>query len=232
MSTLTVIVADDEAPIRDLLIHHLEREGYHVRATHDGPTTLRAARDGADLVILDIGLPVIDGFEVIRTLRREGKTLPVVALTARVDEIDRVIGLELGADDYLTKPFSTRELLARIRSILRRSGLGVPQAPTILRFGRLEIDQAGRAARVDGKDITLKPREFALLLELTKNAGVALSRTMLLERVWGFDFDGDERTVDVHVRRLRMKIEERHALPGLVQTVRNFGYKCVRPADH
>ncbi len=153
---------------------------------------------------------------------------PLVMITARADEVDRVVGFELGADDYVVKPFSPREVVARVRAILRRSGMRHDPLPQTLRFGRLEIDEAAREVRVDGRDVGLKPREYALLLALAANPGVALSRDMLLERVWGYDFDGDERTVDVHVRRLRMKLEEQHRLDACLQTVHGFGYKFTQ----
>ncbi|HTU71075.1 MAG TPA: response regulator transcription factor [Candidatus Baltobacteraceae bacterium] len=228
MAAPTIVVAEDDGAIRDLLAHHLEREGFSVVAVCDGNAALRSARYCADLMILDIGLPGVDGFDVVRALRREERAVPIVMLTARIDEIDRVVGFELGADDYICKPFSPREVVARVRAVLRRSGRTLDAAPAALRFGRLEIDEAAREARVDGADVHLKPREFALLLELAVNAGVALSRERLLERVWGFDFDGDERTVDVHVRRLRSKIEEDAGLPPIVQTIHGYGYKFVR----
>lgn len=228
MPALRIVVAEDDAAISELLVHHLTREGFRCTPTHDGPSTLRAVRSGADLVVLDVGLPVVDGFDVVRTLRREGRALPVVVVTARSDEVDRVIGLELGADDYLVKPFSPRELVARMRAVVRRGGMAVDAAPVLLRFDRLEIDEAAREARVDGRDVALKPREFALLLQLAGNPGVAFSRTALLQAVWGFDFNGDERTVDVHVRRLRAKLEEEAKLPRLVQTIHGYGYKFAR----
>jgi DNA-binding response OmpR family regulator len=228
MAAPTIVVAEDDAAIRDLLSHHLEREGFSVIAVADGHAALRSARYAADLMILDIGLAGIDGFDVVRALRREERPVPVVMLTARIDEIDRVVGFELGADDYITKPFSPRELVARVRAVLRRSGRTLDAAPSHLRFGRLEIDESAREARVDGVDVHLKPREFALLLELALNVGIALSRERLLERVWGFDFDGDARTVDVHVRRLRARIEEEAGLSPIVQTVHGYGYKFVR----
>jgi DNA-binding response OmpR family regulator len=229
MGSIRVLVAEDDRAIRDLLVHHLERDGFVALEAIDGPTTLRILRDGVDLVLLDVGLPGIDGFEVARTLRREGRTTPVIMLTARTDEVDRVVGFELGADDYVTKPFSPRELVARVRALLRRSGMKLDAGPTMLRFGRLEIDEAAREVRVDGRDVGLKPREYALLLALASNPGVALSRGTLLERVWGYDFDGDERTVDVHVRRIRMRLEEQHRLDACVQTVHGFGYKFTQP---
>jgi DNA-binding response OmpR family regulator len=228
MPAMRIVVAEDDAAIRELLVHHLTREGFRCTETSDGPSTLRAVRAGSDLIILDIGLPVVDGFDIVRTLRREGRGLPVVIVTARSDELDRVVGLELGADDYVTKPFSPRELIARVRALARRGGIAADAAPVLLRFDRLEVDEAAREARVDGADIGLKPREFALLLELAGNPGVAYSRATLLQSVWGFDFDGDERTVDVHVRRLRAKLEDEAKLPRLVQTVHGFGYKFAR----
>jgi DNA-binding response OmpR family regulator len=228
MPALRIVVAEDDAAIRELLVHHLSREGFRCTETSDGPSTLRAVRGGADLMILDIGLPVVDGFDIVRTLRREGRALPVMMVTARGDELDRVVGLELGADDYVTKPFSPRELIARVRALARRGGIAVDTSPVLLRFDRLEVDEAAREVRVDGNDIALKPREFALLLQLASNPGVAFSRAALLTSVWGFDFDGDERTVDVHVRRLRAKLEDEAALPRLVQTIHGFGYKFAR----
>ncbi|MEA2664013.1 MAG: two-component system, OmpR family, response regulator ResD [Candidatus Eremiobacteraeota bacterium] len=225
MAVTRIVVAEDDASIRELVVHHLRREGFRCEEAPDGPAALRWARAGADLLVLDLGLPVVDGFEVVRTLRREGHELPILVLSARADEIDRVVGLEIGADDYVTKPFSPREIVARVKAIGRRAGSARRSAPPVLRFDRLEIDEAAREARVDGIDVELKPREFALLLELAANAGVALSRARLLERVWGFDFEGDERTVDVHVRRLRGKLEEGAKLAPLLHTVHGFGYK-------
>jgi two-component system alkaline phosphatase synthesis response regulator PhoP len=225
---MRIVVAEDDAAIRELLVHHLTREGFRCTETTDGPSTLRAVRAGADLLILDVGLPMVDGFDVVRTLRREGRAHPVLILTARSEEVDRVIGLELGADDYVTKPFSPRELIARVRALARRGGVTADAGPVLLRFDRLEIDEAAREVRIDGTDVQLKPREFALLLQLASNPGVAFSRTTLLQTVWGFDFDGDERTVDVHVRRLRVKLEDDAALPRFVQTIHGFGYKFAR----
>jgi DNA-binding response OmpR family regulator len=228
MPAMRIVVAEDDAAIRELLVHHLTREGFRCIEAVDGPSTLRAIRAGADLLILDIGLPAVDGFDIVRTLRREGRGQPVVIVSARNDEVDRVIGLELGADDYVTKPFSPRELIARVRALARRGGIAADAVPATLRFDRLEIDEAAREARVDGADVALKPREFALLLHLASNPGVAFSRAALLAAVWGFDFDGDERTVDVHVRRLRAKLEDAAELPRLVVTIHGFGYKFAR----
>jgi DNA-binding response OmpR family regulator len=228
MPVQTVVVAEDDEPIRELVAHHLAREGYTVVGAADGNAALRHARTVGDLLVLDVGLPAIDGHDVMRTLRREGRFIPIVMLTARTDEIDRVIGFELGADDYVCKPFSPRELVARVKAILRRK-----DAPSleraVLRFGRLEIDERAREARVDGIDAKLKPRELQLLVELAGNPGVAFSRDRLLQKVWGFDFDGDPRTIDVHVYRLREKIEKRFGLRDVVCTVHGYGYKFARP---
>lgn len=228
MGSTRILVAEDDRAIRELLVHHLERDGFATSTATDGPAALRAARDGVDLILLDIGLPGIDGFDIARTLRREGRETPLVMLTSRSDEVDRVVGFELGADDYVTKPFSPREVVARVRAVVRRSGMKYEPGPQVLRFGRLEIDEAAREARVDGRDVGLKPREYALLVALVSNAGVALSRDVLLERVWGYDFDGDERTVDVHVRRIRMRLEEHHRLDACLHTVHGFGYKFAQ----
>jgi len=228
MARHTILIAEDDRAIRDLLTHHLEKEGFAAVGVGDGHAALRHARGAADLLVLDVGLPGVDGFDIVRTLRREERAIPIVLLTARTEEIDRVLGLELGADDYICKPFSPREVVVRIKAILRRNGHAIAQAGPVLRFGRLEIDAGAREARVDGIDVKLKPREFALLMELAGNAGVALSRDWLLQRVWGFDFNGDERTIDVHVHRLRAKIEEPWQLPPLLRTVHGFGYKFAR----
>jgi DNA-binding response OmpR family regulator len=221
----TIVVAEDEVPILDLVAHHLEREGFLVARAPDGPAALRRARTLADLLVLDIGLPGIDGLEVARTLKRERPGLPIVMLTGRNDEVDRIVGFELGVDDYVCKPFSPRELAARVKAVLRRNGMPPEPVGRILRFDRLEIDERAREARVDGIDVHLKPREFGLLLELAVNPGVALSRERLVEKVWGFDFDGDARTIDVHVRRLRAKVEEARQLPPMIRTVHGLGYK-------
>src|SRR5579862_1699598 len=169
MPVQTIVVAEDEGAIRDLLSHHLEREGLTAVGAGDGPAALRLARTVADLLILDVGLPGIDGFDVARTLRREGRGLPIVMLTGQTDEIDRVVGFELGADDYVCKPFSPRELVARVKAILRRNGAPAPLERAVLRFGRLEIDERAREVRIDGVEAKLKPREFALLAELAGN---------------------------------------------------------------
>jgi DNA-binding response OmpR family regulator len=224
MSAPRILVAEDDGPIRELVVHHLARDGFTALQASDGAAALRVARDGVDLIVLDIGLPGLDGFEITRILRRERQT-PILILTARADEVDRVVGLELGADDYMAKPFSPREVVARVRAILRRSGQNQEPVPQVLHFGRLEIDEAAREVRIDGHDIGLKPREYTLLRVLADHIGVAMSREVLLQRVWGYDFDGDERTVDVHVRRLRKKLVDQHGLSDYVQTLHGYGYK-------
>ncbi len=226
MAGTQIVVAEDDAAIRELLDDLLQREGYVVVTAEDGYAALRAAREVADLLVLDLGLPGIDGLDVARTLQREGRLPPTVMLTARTSEIDRVVGFELGADDYVCKPFSPRELIARVRALLRRRGTA--ETPRTMTFGRVEIDERAREVRVDGRTVALKPQEYALLRELASNPGVALSRERLLVRAWGFDFDGEERTVDVHVRRLRAKLEEPFGLGPLVETLHGFGYRFRR----
>jgi DNA-binding response OmpR family regulator len=228
MPVHTIVVAEDDPSIAELLRHHLEAEGLHVVCARDGYATLRTIRACGELLLLDVGLPGVDGFEVARTLRRERRDVPIVMLTARTDEVDRVVGLELGAEDYVCKPFSPREVVVRIKGVLRRRGLQVTHQ-TILNFGRLEIDESAREVRIDGTAIAVKPREFSLLLELASNPGVALSRERLLQKVWGFDFGGEERTVDVHVHRLRLKLESSGKLANVLQTVHGYGYKFARP---
>jgi len=230
MTAQRILVAEDEQAIGELLAHHLTREGFHVLRASDGVAALRLAREGADLLVLDVGMPGLDGFDVTRTLRWEGRMMPILILTARADEIDRIVGFELGADDYVLKPFSPREVVSRVRAILRRAGVPADAGPRVLRFGRLEVDEGAREVRVDGADVGLKPREYGLFVMLASNPGIAVSRDQLLEKVWGYDFAGDERTVDVHVRRLRQKIEERHPdLSACVITVHGYGYKFAPP---
>ncbi len=160
MSTFKILVAEDDPAIRDLIVHHLERSGFEVIAVGDGSAALRGARHMADMLVLDVGLPAIDGLEVARTLRREGREIPIIMLTARTDEIDRIVGLELGADDYISKPFSPREMVARVKAVMRRTGRALEEHPGLLNFGRMEIDEAAREVRIDGADVGLKPREF------------------------------------------------------------------------
>ena len=216
----TIVVVEDDHNIADLLELYLRREGYRVVQAETGEDGLAAVRDQRPrLVVLDIGLPGgVDGLEVCRRLRST-TDVPVIMLTARDEEVDRVLGLELGADDYVTKPFSPRELVARVKAILRRSD--GPKPPPKLTVGRVEVDAARREARVAGRPIALATREFDLLRYLAENRGLALSRQQLLDGVWGPGWYGDERTVDVHVRQLRKKLGD--GLP--LATVWGVGYR-------
>jgi DNA-binding response OmpR family regulator len=229
----TILVVEDEPTLQETLAYSLTRQGYTVETAGDGQTALKTARRlNPDLIVLDIMLPQLDGFEVCRILRQE-MNVPILMLTARDDEIDRVIGLEMGADDYMTKPFSMREFLARVKAQLRRQRLDRVEPETqsnalskeILRFGNLALDQARREARLNDQPLALKPKEYELLLFLARHRGQVLSRELILERVWGWDFSGGSRTVDVHVRWLREKIERAPAQPERIVTVRGAGYR-------
>jgi DNA-binding response OmpR family regulator len=227
-----ILVVEDDLTLLDTLEYNLVGEGYEVITAADGLTALEVAREEQpDLIVLDLMLPRLDGFEVCRVLRRE-TNVPILMLTARTDEVDRVVGLEVGADDYLTKPFSMRELLARVKALLRRVRLireemvgeqDVPETEQ-LAFGDLVIDLDRREVLVRDEVQRLKPKEFELLVFLARHPGMALSRDLLLERVWGWDFGGGSRTVDVHVRWLREKVEADPANPERIVTVRGVGY--------
>lgn len=230
MPPLKILIAEDDAAIREILQHHFQSEGFEVFTAADGNAALRLARAHADIALLDVEVPGVDGFDIARTLRRESRNVPILLITARTDEVDRIVGLEIGADDYICKPFSVREVVARVKAVARRSGQAFEPHQPVLKFGTLEIDEAAREARIAGVALDLKPREFGLLLALAANPGVALSRQVLLEPVWGFDFEGAERTVDVHVRRVRQKIHDSAHLPTLLHTVHGFGYKFARQA--
>jgi DNA-binding response OmpR family regulator len=226
-----IIVVEDEPVLLETLVYNLEQEGYEVEAISDGLAALELARKTPpDLMVLDIMLPGLDGFEITRLLRQNLR-FPVLMLTARDDEIDRVLGLELGADDYLTKPFSMRELVARVKAQLRRRRLdreenkGALIKENHLTFDNLEINPSRREISVNGKIIPIKPKEFDMLLFFGQYRGQVLSRETLLEKVWGWDFSGGSRTVDVHVRWLREKIEADPANPTRIITVRGVGYR-------
>lgn len=228
-----ILIVEDEISLQETLAYNLRKEGYIVETAGDGRAALASARVMIpDLIVLDIMLPEMDGFEVARILRKE-MTSAILMLTARDDEIDRVVGLEVGADDYLTKPFSMRELLARVKAQLRRARLlreeiRKPAEETpheTLTFDNLTINLTRREATLNGKPIQLKPKEYDLLLFLGEHRGQMLSREFILERVWGWDFIGDSRTVDVHVRWLRQKIEENPSEPKRIVTVRGGGYR-------
>jgi len=232
----TILVVEDEPSLQETLVYNLEKQGYTVEAAGDGRLAIEAARRlNPDLIVLDIMLPILDGFEVCKILRKE-MTVPILMLTARDDEIDRVVGLEVGADDYLTKPFSMRELMARVKAQLRRTGmlrdemakLKTPDtnAPhEVLIFDNLRINLTRREVLLDDQVLALKPQEYELLLFFAQHKGQMLSREFILERVWGWDYVGDSRTVDVHVRWLRQKIEKDAAEPARIVTVRGGGYR-------
>lgn len=230
----TILVVEDEPALRDTLSYNLKKDGFTVESVGDGRAALDSARKlKPDLIVLDLMLPEIDGFEVCRILRRE-MTTPILMLTARDDEIDRVVGLEVGADDYLTKPFSMRELMARVKAQLRRARIlredlvkstEAQNKQEKLNFGNLIINLTRREVILNDEPLALKPQEYDLLLFFAEHKGQMLSREFILERVWGWDFIGDSRTVDVHVRWLRQKIEADASSPKRIVTVRGGGYR-------
>ena len=225
MSQASVLVVEDEDNLLEALRYNLSREGYDVLTATDGEYGLARARSrGPDLIILDIMLPSLNGLEVCRIIRRESD-VPVLMLTAKGEEADRVVGLELGADDYVVKPFSMRELLARVRALLRRPRTAHAQQKESISTGGLEIDLVGHRVTVLGKPVELAPREFELLALFAKNEGRALTRDQILNGIWGRDYVGDSRTVDVHVRGLRKKIEADPNSPRLIVTLRGLGYR-------
>ena len=229
-----ILVVDDEISLQETLAYNLTREGYQVEVAGDGNMALHLARTSKpDLVILDVMLPGLDGFEVCRILRQEA-SIPVLMLTARDDEIDRVVGLEVGADDYLAKPFSMRELMARVKALLRRVRLIredvateklEEEQPKLIAFDNLVIDLTRREVKLDGEVLALKPREYELLLFMDQQKGRLLTRPQILEQVWGWDYMGDSRTVDVHVCWLRKKIEPDPETPQRIITARGAGYR-------
>lgn len=224
-----ILVVDDEEPIQELLRFNLEKEGYLVRVAKDGQEALQQVEnDQPDLLVLDLMLPGMDGLEVCRKLRSNPKfeQIPIIMLTAKGEEFDKVLGLELGADDYMTKPFSPRELLARIKARLRRpnSQEEDTDARVIIR-GELRVDVSGFRVQVRGEEAELTPKEFELLRVLVAHPGKVYSRDELLERIWGYEYDGDTRTVDVHVRHLRLKVERDPSNPEYIETLRGIGYR-------
>lgn len=222
-----ILVVDDERPLLEILRFNLEREGFQVVTAEDGEEAVRkAAQEQPQLVILDIMLPRMDGLAVCRELRRES-AVPILMLTAKDDEVDKVVGLELGADDYVTKPFSVRELVARVKAVLRRVH-AAEGAPTRMRCGELILDLDTYEASKGERRLELTPREFELLRHLMSNPGQVFSRETLLEQVWGYSYSGDLRTVDVTVRRLREKVEDDPASPRYVRTRRGVGYYLGR----
>jgi DNA-binding response OmpR family regulator len=219
-----ILIVEDEPTLLATLRYNLEREGYAVATAPDGEAALALARgERPHLIMLDVMLPKMDGLEVCRILRRE-TAVPILMLTAKTEEVDKVVGLELGADDYVTKPFSMRELLARVRALLRRAERS-PDGGESLTTGDLLVDLAKRQVSRAGVALPLKPKEYELLAFLTRNRGRAFTRDQLLSQVWGYDFAGDSRTVDVHVRWLREKIEDEPSKPTRLITVRGTGYR-------
>jgi DNA-binding response OmpR family regulator len=229
-----ILVVEDEPTLLETLEYNFKRQGYEVSTAADGLSALKVARsDQPDLVVLDVMLPQLDGLEVCRLLRQESSA-PILMLTAKAEELDKIVGLEVGADDYMTKPFSMRELMARVKALLRRVRLtrehieaadGDSDTEVRLAFGDLTIDLPRREVRLAGKSVPLKPKEYELLLFLARHRGMVLSRDVLLQRVWGWDFVGNSRTVDVHIRWLRKKIEEEPSSPQRIVTVRGAGYR-------
>ncbi len=230
MTERSVLVIEDEENLLEALRYNLEREGYQVHTATDGGDGLELARRvNPSLVLLDIMLPTLDGFEVCRILRRESE-VPILMLTAKGEEVDRVVGLELGADDYITKPFSIRELVARVRNTLRRARY-LEETPfpdgraRNHRVGNLEIDLNSHEARLAGQPLSLKPKEFDLLALLTANKGRAFTRDQILEKVWGYDYIGQTRTVDVYISWLREKLQADPAMAQSIVTIRGVGYR-------
>jgi two-component system OmpR family response regulator len=227
MTDNKILVVEDDPNLLETLRYNLQKESYKIVTATDGEQALAVARgEKPDLIILDIMLPKINGFEVCRILRKE-MTTPILMLTARADETDKIVGLEIGADDYMTKPFSMRELTARVRAMLRRKNMAEtpPPGSAPIKIGPLEIDLARHRASLSGMVLDLSPKEYDLLAFLASNRGLVFSREQLLEKVWGYDYAGDTRTVDVHIRWLRRKIESDPGHPAYLLTVRGTGYK-------
>ena len=221
-----VLIVEDEPDLADPLAYLLRREGYEVEIAEDGPSALVAYRDrGADIVLLDLMLPGMSGTEVCRQIRATSR-VPIIMLTAKDSEVDIVVGLELGADDYVTKPYSARELLARMRSVLRRvAQVEADLEDHILDGGRVVLDIDRHTVAVDGREISMPLKEFELLEVLMRNAGRVLTRGQLIDRVWGTDYFGDTKTLDVHIKRIRSRIEQYPSEPSMLMTVRGLGYR-------
>lgn len=227
MTASKILVVEDDPDLLETLKYNLKKESYSVVTAVDGEQALEAARkEKPDLIILDVMLPKLNGFEVCRILRKD-MTVPILMLTAKASETDRVVGLEIGADDYVTKPFSMRELIARIRAMLRRTKIAEeqPESEALLKIGDIELDISRHVASKGRVALDLTPKEFDLLVFLARHKGLVFSREQLLEKVWGYDYAGDTRTVDVHIRWLREKIEDHPNEPKLLVTVRGVGYK-------
>ena len=220
-----ILVVDDEQPIIDILTYNLEQARYDVLVAWDGEQALTLARrEAPDLIILDLMLPKLDGIEVCRILRKE-RDVPIIMLTARDEEIDRVVGLELGADDYVVKPFSVRELLARVKNVLRRTQAPPPATSPVARVGPLTVDEGRHEATLHGERLDLTPLEFKVLLALATRPRRVLTREQLLDEAWGYDYHGDQRVVDAVIKRLRAKLREAAPDDPLIETIRGVGYK-------
>ncbi len=230
MTEYKIMIVEDDRNLLDTLEYNLRREQYRVVKALNGNEAVELARkENPDLLILDIMLPGLNGLEVCRILRKD-MTMPILMLTAKNEEIDKIVGLEIGADDYMTKPFSLRELIARIRAMLRRNRAysTQPEKPEIiLKADLLEIDTGRHRVTLDGREIDMTPKEYELLVFLASNKGLVFSREQLLEKVWGYDYTGDTRTVDVHIRWLRQKVETDPSSPERILTVRGVGYKMA-----
>jgi len=225
MESPRILVVDDEPNIVQLVSMYLARENYTVITAGDGQKAFDIVKtQEPDLVVLDVMLPSLDGLEVCRRLRAEGNAVPIIMVTARDDDIDKIIGLELGADDYLTKPFNPRELVARIRAILRRGIMDGAKSQKPIRIADLEIDLAGRVVTIDGEPVEMRTQEFEVLRVLAENNGIVLTREQLLRKAWGYDFYGQTRTVDVHIAQLRRKLASSQVR---IETVTGYGYKLV-----
>ena len=235
-----ILVVDDERTIREVVRRYLELEGFVVTEAETGPEALSILQsEKPDLIVLDIMLPGVDGFSITRRLRHPVESnplriegdIPIILLTARTNEVDRIAGLELGADDYVTKPFSPRELVARVKTILRRTTSGEIESESPIELGALRLDPRSRSVTVDGKSVTLTAKEFDLLYFLLRHPSQVFTRQQLLDQVWGYGFDAYESTVTVHVRRLREKLEANPSKPDYILTVWGVGYKFEVPAD-
>ncbi|WP_195924026.1 response regulator transcription factor [Sarcina ventriculi] len=228
MAEKKILIVDDEDHIRELLKFNLEKNRYIVYMANDGLNGLKLAREKqVDLILLDLMLPGMDGFEVCKEIRRDNiiSNVPIIMLTAKSEEIDKILGLELGADDYITKPFSIRELSARIKALLRRSN--VKYDNEILRFGNITLNLQTREVLKHGKKLDFTLKEFEVLKLLIQNKGKILTREILLDKIWGYEYVGETRTVDVHIRHIRKKVEEDDKKPIYIQTIRGVGYKFI-----
>lgn len=230
----TILVVDDEAHILELIRFNLESAGYRVELAEDGEAALKFCQQQVpDLIILDIMLPGIDGLEVCKRLRISNATakVPIIMLTAKGEEIDKVVGLEIGADDYITKPFSIRELMARVKAILRRAESADPE-PKLIKAGDLTIDTSRYEVYKNGEKLDFTLKEFELLKLLVLNQGKVLSRDYLLDQVWGYEYFGETRTVDVHIRHIRQKLDDNADASNYIETIRGVGYKFIAPIDN